>query len=145
MTGAVGYSIIEYLFRGYTHWSMVLTGGACLLAFYFYTEEFKETPTLAKAAVGALIFTVFEFAVGLVVNVWFQWDVWSYSRQIGNVLGQICPKYTLAWFIICLTLLSTWELIGAVLKAVCRTGGDGEQGGDVFKGEPPLDQNRKVL
>ena len=61
--------MIEYLFRGYTHWSMVLTGGACLLTFYFYTEEFKDTPTLAKAAVGALIFTGFEFAVGIVVNV----------------------------------------------------------------------------
>lgn len=128
LTGAAGYSMIEYLFRGYTHWSMVLTGGACLLTFYFYTEEFKDTPTLAKAAVGALIFTGFEFAVGIVVNVWFGWNVWNYSRQIGNVMGQICPKYTLAWFIICLTLLSVWEIIGMAVK-----------------GGTPLDQNRKVL
>ena len=106
LTGAAGYSMIEYL----------------------YTEEFKDTPTLTKAAVGALIFTGFEFAVGIVVNVWFGWDVWNYSRQIGNVMGQICPKYTLAWFIICLTLLSVWEIIGMAVK-----------------GGPPLDQNRKVL
>ena len=77
---------------------------------------------------GSLIFTGFEFAVGIVVNVWFGWDVWNYSRQIGNVMGQICPKYTLAWFIICLTLLSVWEIIGMAVK-----------------GGPPLDQNRKVL
>ncbi len=33
--GGVGYAFIEISFRGYTHWSMVLTGGACMLTFYF--------------------------------------------------------------------------------------------------------------
>ena len=27
--GAVGYGIIEVLFRGYTHWSMLIAGGLC--------------------------------------------------------------------------------------------------------------------
>ena len=105
LTGAAGYSMIEYLFRGYTHWSMVLTGGACLLTLYFYTEEFKDTPTLAKAAVGACIFTVFEFFVGIIVNIWYRWHVWDYSGQPGNVMGQICPLFTFAWFLICLAIL----------------------------------------
>ena len=43
-------------------------------------------------------------------------------------MGQICPKYTLAWFIICLTLLSVWEIIGMAVK-----------------GGPPLDQNRRSI
>ena len=34
IVGAAGYAGVEYLYRGYTHWTMVLTGGACLLAFY---------------------------------------------------------------------------------------------------------------
>lgn len=105
LTGAVGYSAIEYMYRGYTHWSMVLTGGACLLAFYYYLKESKNTPTLAKAAVGACIFTVFEFFVGIIVNIWYRWHVWDYSGQPGNVLGQICPRFTFAWFLICLALL----------------------------------------
>ena len=105
LTGAAGYSTIEYLFRGYTHWSMALTGGACLLTFYYYLEENKEAPILAKAVVGASIITVFEFFVGLLVNVWYQWDVWDYSRQPGNIMGQICPKYSFAWFMICVIVL----------------------------------------
>ncbi|MEI3504505.1 MAG: hypothetical protein V8Q42_12985 [Anaerovoracaceae bacterium] len=40
--GATGYSVIEYLFRGYTHWSMALTGGACLLVFYYYTKDHMQ-------------------------------------------------------------------------------------------------------
>ena len=105
VTGATGYSIIEYLFRGYTHWSMALTGGACLLTFYYYVKEYKETPLLAKAAVGACIITVFEFFVGIIVNLIYGWHVWDYSGEPGNVLGQICPEYTAVWFFICLILL----------------------------------------
>ena len=103
--GAAGYSGIEYMFRGHTHWTMALTGGACLLAFYYYVKENKNTPTLAKAAVGACIFTVFEFFVGLIVNVWYRWDVWDYSSETGNVMGQVCPLYSIAWFFICLSIL----------------------------------------
>ena len=87
--GAAGYSIIEYMFRGYTHWSMALTGGACLLTFYYYLKENDRAPTLVKAAAGACIFTVFEFFVGIIVNMWFKWHVWDYSDQLGNIMGQV--------------------------------------------------------
>ena len=105
MTGAAGYAGLEYLFRGFTHWSMALTGGACLLAFYYYAKENKEKPILVKALVGALIFTVFEFCVGVIVNIWYGWNVWDYSQQPGNLLGQICPLFSLAWFFVCLVIL----------------------------------------
>lgn len=106
MAGATGYSLIEYLFRGYTHWSMALTGGACLLALYFYVKENRDRSLFAKALAGACIFTVFEFAVGLVVNVWYGWNVWDYSMQPGNILGQVCPLFSGAWFLICLVILA---------------------------------------
>ena len=105
ITGAAGYSTIEYMFRGYTHWSMALTGGACLLTFDYYVSEYKETPTLAKAAVGACIITIFEFFVGIIVNLFYGWHVWDYSGEPGNILGQICPEYSLFWFLICLAIL----------------------------------------
>lgn len=75
------------------------------MTFYYYLEENREAPILAKAAVGALIITVFEFFVGLVVNVWYQWDVWDYTKLPGNIMGQICPKYSFIWFVICVTVL----------------------------------------
>lgn len=105
LTGAFGYSAVEYWFRGYTHWSMALTGGACLLTLYYYVKERRETPIVVKAIVGACIFTVFEFFVGLLVNVLYGWHVWDYSRQPGNILGQICPLYSFAWFLICFAIL----------------------------------------
>lgn len=100
--GAVGYGLIECIFRGYTHWTMMLTGGACLLTFYYFNREFKKTPLVLKALWGALMITLYEFAVGLIVNLWFGWHVWDYSGQFGNILGQICPAFTLLWFFLCL-------------------------------------------
>ena len=35
LVGCVSYGMIEILFRGFTHWSMVLTGGACLVSLYY--------------------------------------------------------------------------------------------------------------
>ena len=100
----MGYGALELLFRGYTHWTMMLTGGACLLTLYYLERPFHETPILIKAAGGALIITLYEFSVGLIVNLWYGWNVWNYSLLPGNILGQICPLFTLLWFLLCLTL-----------------------------------------
>lgn len=121
LSGAAGYSIIEYLFRGYTHWSMALTGGACLLTFYFYVRENRRVSLFLQAAVGACIFTVFEFFVGMVVNVWFGWHVWDYSGQPGNIMGQICPLFSFIWFMLCMGILMIAGNMRFLLKRFYHT------------------------
>ena len=49
------------------------------------------------AVAGALIATAAEFVTGCVVNLWLGWGVWDYSALPGNLLGQICPQFTLLW------------------------------------------------
>ncbi|MCB6993817.1 hypothetical protein LI177_10025 [bacterium 210820-DFI.6.37] len=102
--GALGYGGLEILFRGYTHWTMMLTGGACLLTLYYLDQQFNKAPLLLKAAGGAIIITIYEFAVGLIVNLWYGWHVWDYSLLPGNLLGQVCPLFTAIWFFLCLGL-----------------------------------------
>ena len=46
---------------------------------------------------GAVIATLAEFFTGCVVNLWLGWNVWDYSDMWGNVLGQICPAFSLLW------------------------------------------------
>lgn len=116
--GATGYSVIEYIFRGYTHWSMALTGGACLLVFYYYTREHMQVPAVLRGAVGACIFTVFEFFVGLLVNLGYGWHVWDYTGQPGNILGQICPLFSFVWFLIGIVLSLMAESINKFFKYV---------------------------
>ena len=102
--GAIGYACIEILFRGYTHWSMMLTGGACVLTIYYINIEFPRAPLLLRALAGTFIIVFFELMVGLIVNIWFEWDIWDYSDVPGNILGQICPLFSGAWFLLSLGL-----------------------------------------
>lgn len=109
--GASAYGMMEVLFRGYTHWTMVITGGACVLTFYYLSGWLLSMPLFAAAAMGALIVTLYEFFVGMVVNLRLGWDVWDYSSQPGNVLGQICPTFTGIWFAICLIFFGSVKLL----------------------------------
>ena len=68
-------------------------------------------PLAVSALAGAVIITVYELAVGLLVNVKFGWHVWDYSAQPGNVLGQICPTFTAIWFVVCFLFLSGVRLL----------------------------------
>lgn len=98
LMGAWGYSIIELLWRHYTHWSMAVTGGICLMILYGIHVTVRRGNRVRKAVFAALSITAIEFAVGMLVNRTLGWHVWDYSENFGNILGQVCPLYTVLWF-----------------------------------------------
>lgn len=108
LIGSIGYGAIEIAFRGFTHWSMVLTGGACLLSLYYINLSIKDAPIALKALIGAVIITVYELSVGTMVNKWFGLNVWDYSALQGNYKGLICPLFSFIWFFLCFFLASLW-------------------------------------
>lgn len=108
--GGAAYAMIEILFRGHTHWSMILTGGACVLTMYMISGWLIEAPLIVSALAGAFIITIYELFVGLIVNIRLGWEVWDYSGMPGNVFGQICPTFSAIWFLLCLIFLSIVRL-----------------------------------
>ena len=109
--GGFAYGMMEILFRGHTHWTMVLTGGACVLTIYMLSGWLMSIPLIMAAATGALIVTTYEFFVGLIVNVRLGWQVWDYSALPGNIMGQICPVFTAAWFLLCFVFLGIVKVL----------------------------------
>ncbi|WP_037372970.1 putative ABC transporter permease [Anaerovorax odorimutans] len=99
--GAIGYGIGEVCFRGYTHWSMLVTGGFCFLVLYIANIRLEHTKLWKKCILGAILITCAEFIVGCIVNLWLDWHVWNYSRYKVQFLGQICLPFSILWFIIC--------------------------------------------
>lgn len=95
--GAFIYGAIEVIVRGYTHWTMALTGGA-VMALFMLINRNRDVNILLRCLLGALVITSLEFAVGAVVNLGLGWDVWDYSEKPFNIMGQICPLFTLGWF-----------------------------------------------
>lgn len=108
LIGGIGYGIIEILFRGYTHWSMLLTGGVCFFLFYMINYTLPSNSLIMRCIIATLIITSFEFLVGYIVNIVFNLNVWNYSDMPYNVKGQICLGFSTIWLIfgIPMTLLS---------------------------------------
>ena len=100
--GSVGYSFLEILWRGFTHWTMGVTGGICFLCLYKTNLKMNRQPLWKRCLTGSAIVTGIEFVVGCIVNVKLKWNVWDYSDMPFNVLGQICLPFTVLWFFLCI-------------------------------------------
>lgn len=93
------YPTLEVLWRGYTHSSMALAGGICMVLINkICCEKMQKKSLAAKCAAGSLIITGVEFLIGILVNRVLRLNVWDYSTLPLNIMGQICLPFSLIWF-----------------------------------------------
>lgn len=97
--GAIGYGALETLWRGYTHWTMIVTGGFCCCLMHLIATRMDE-PLWKKWIMCMAVVTAVEFAVGCAVNLRLGWQVWDYSDLALNLMGQICPLFSFFWFLL---------------------------------------------
>ena len=99
--GGFIYCIMEIIFRGYSHISMLIAGGICFVLIGGLNDLFKrDISLLSQMLVSVVIITSVELITGLIVNVWMHLDVWDYSYQRYNFMGQICLLFCNMWFIL---------------------------------------------
>lgn len=97
MFGGVGYGLLEIVWRGHTHWTMMVAGGICFLLFSRIDRQFCRRSLLTRAVLGAGCVTAVEFLFGLIFNLGYGMAIWDYSGMPMNLLGQICLPYALLW------------------------------------------------
>ena len=115
--GAGGYVLLELVWRGHSHWTMALAGGASLLVLGRINKRMRGKNVVQKSLAGAGAITGIEFFTGCIVNKLADMRVWDYSRERMHVMGQVCPKYTALWFLLCLPL---FPIIDAAERAPAR-------------------------
>lgn len=108
--GGFSYGAIEIIWRQYTHWSMVITGGICFYTLYKLGKGHEDTPIWKKCLIGSAVITTAEFLTGVIVNMIFHMDVWDYSNLPLNLFGQICLIYSVLW-----------ALLSIPIDFVCKT------------------------
>ena len=106
--GSILYGLTEILWRGWTHWTMLLCGGICFTLMYLVSGS--ELSLVKKWLLSTCIITTVEFVAGCIVNLRLHWQVWDYSSLPFNLLGQICPRFILMWFALSIpgVALCTW-------------------------------------
>ncbi len=120
--GSVVYTTVELGFRGYTHVSMVILGGLCGMVLHRINKKARSYPLILRALAGAAFITALELAVGCVVNLTFHLQVWDYSEEPLNFLGQICPLFSFAWFLLCFPAFRISSLVSRYLLPCLRGG-----------------------
>lgn len=103
--GAFGYGLIEILWRGYTHISMLLAGGICFVTFAKIGEKYRQKTLLAKAVIGSIFVTAIELIFGIIFNIILKKNVWDYSKMPFNFKGQICLLYSFFWIALSLIFI----------------------------------------
>ncbi|MBQ4606913.1 MAG: hypothetical protein IJB15_09405 [Clostridia bacterium] len=99
--GAVVYAFLEIFWRGYTHWSMMVAGAVSAVLLYWIREHLGRAPLFVRCFLGTLGITFVEFCIGCIVNLWWKLEVWDYSAMPLNLMGQICPTFSVMWFLLC--------------------------------------------
>ena len=95
--GSIYYGI-EILYRGYSHFSMFLVGGICLIGIGMINEIFPwNMPFWQQVVIGDVFVLLMEFTSGCIVNLWLGWDVWDYTEMPFNILGQVCLTFAFLW------------------------------------------------
>ena len=104
-----GYAIIEVLWRGHTHWTMLIVGGLCgmLAGSLDRLPGIGTMSVLARCLIGTMITLSVELASGCILNRWLKLGVWDYTGKPFAILGQVCPQYGIAWFF--LMPLAMWS------------------------------------
>ena len=97
MLGGAIYGGIEIAHRGFTHISMFLVGGLCFVLIGFIRYAIRDIPVTVQMLLSAAIITLLEFISGLIVNLAWGLEVWDYSDEPFNLMGQICLRASAIW------------------------------------------------
>jgi len=101
LIGGLIYCGIELLWRGRTHWTMLIVGGICFIFCGIINELFDwDMPLWMQMLICSIGITVIELISGLVINKLFKLNVWDYSNLPFNLFGQVCLLFTFIWFLL---------------------------------------------
>ena len=100
--GGSMYYLFEVAFRGFSHWTMFILGGICLVFFTIQGQMVHWKDPLWRQLLRCVIFvTAMEFITGIIVNKWMNWKVWDYSDQPFQLFGLICLPFVIIFSGLC--------------------------------------------
>ena len=112
IVGGFSYFYMEIIFRGFSHFSMIICGGFAFILCGLIDQVIKYNLSLiSQMLISTCIITVLELITGYIVNIRLHLNVWDYSRLPYNFHGQICAAYSFLWLLLSLACIVADDLI----------------------------------
>ena len=96
----ISYFTLEILYRGHSHWTMILLGGVVSVFLGLINEITPNMRMWKQMIFGTVLLTIFEFILGYILNIKLGLGIWDYSNIPFNIMGQICLPFSFLWFIL---------------------------------------------
>ena len=92
---------------------MFIIGGLCFFIVGLLNEHILswDMSLLGQMFISAIVITFVEFESGAILNIYMGLNIWDYSGQSYNLLGQICPLYSFFWFLLSLPAILLDDLL----------------------------------
>lgn len=114
--GAISYGLIEVIWRGHTHPSMLLAGGICFFGIRTIVKRFKNLNPLYKGLLCSAVITSVEFVFGVIFNIILKQNVWDYSGVPFNIAGQVCLLYSVIWALLSIITFPLCEKLNKLIS-----------------------------
>ena len=98
--GGLLYYLVEILYRGYSHYTMIILGGLCFMVIGSLNENiFKwDMSIISQMFLSSIFISALELIFGYILNIKLGLQIWTYIDQPYNLYGQICLLYSVIWF-----------------------------------------------
>lgn len=117
LIGGCLYVVIEIIYRGFSHISMFIVGGICFLLISSINDMFSfKLSLLSQMLIGSIIITSMELFSGIIINLLLKLNVWDYSYNRFNFLGQVCLQASITWFFLSLPAIYLGNFIKSVFN-----------------------------
>lgn len=113
------YLLIEIAWRGHTHWTMLPLAALVFVIVGLLDECKRPVSFCGQLLLGTCIATFLEFIAGCILNIHLGLGIWDYSDNPGNVLGQICPQFMLAWMALVVVCIKLENFMHNITESLC--------------------------
>ncbi len=114
--GAVSYGLIEVVWRGRTHPSMLLAGGICFCGMDLINRKLKNAHPIYKCVLSSGLITSVELVFGCIFNIILKQNVWDYRNIPFNLFGQVCLLYSVLWGLLSIIAVPLSGKLGDILR-----------------------------
>ena len=107
----------DFSFIGESSLWMLIVGGLAGVSIGLLNEIkfMKKLQMLFQVLIGALIIDILELSSGMLLNKYYDFNIWNYTNEWLNLFGQISVPHTMGWLVLVPVIIWMDDLLRSVM------------------------------